>query len=94
MTKEKKVSVNKDLLKQVEVGTPTVEIMKSVGFTVNLQAYESARLDCSVKITGALENVEAIKEEVTKQLDIEVQNQIKQLVDEHDTSKTLLGYRK
>jgi hypothetical protein len=82
------------LTEEVAPGTPMVEISKSMGFTVNLQGYESARIDCSVKISGSLVNVEAIKAEVTKQLEGEVKAAIGQLVEQHDTRKTLLGYSK
>jgi hypothetical protein len=94
MTQNKKLTVNEELLRPIPAGVPTVEIAKSIGFTVNLQAYESARIDCSVKINGALEDIEIIKAEVTKQLEAEVKEAIGQLVEQHDTRKTLLGYSK
>lgn len=90
----KEINIPEALLKPVEDGTPKVEISKSIGFTVNLQAYESARIDCNVKITGALENIELIKEQVSKELEAEAKKSISELVQQHDTRKTLLGYSK
>jgi hypothetical protein len=91
---EQKLNVPKELLETVEAGKPTVEISRSMGFTVNLQGYESARIDATIKINGALENKDKIAELVQKELEQQIQSQIKDIVDQHDPNKTLLGYRK
>ena len=88
------VNVPKELLMPVDEGTPTIEISKAIGFTVNLGGYESARIDSSVKVTGALENKELIAELASKELETQIQAQIKDLVGQHDPNKTLLGHRK
>jgi hypothetical protein len=88
------MEINKELIQQMPEGHPQIEVTKSIGFTVNLQGYESARIDATVKVTGLLENKEEIKKLVTAELESEIQNQIGELVKQHDPNKTLLGYRK
>jgi hypothetical protein len=94
MTIENQMQRLKELSKPIEPGTPKVTISQSIGFTVNLQAYESARIDTSISIEGALENIDNIKEEVYAQLEEAITKQIKDLVAQVDPNKTLLGHRK
>lgn len=82
------------LTQSVPEGTPQIEITRGMGFTINLQGYESARIDASVKITGALENKDEILKLVEAELEAQMQSQIKEVVEQHDPNKTLLGYRK
>jgi ABC-type hemin transport system substrate-binding protein len=89
-----KLNVPTELLQHLEAGEPTVKISRSMGFTVNLQGYESARIDATIEITGSLENKDKIAEAVQKELEQQIQSQIKDIVDQHDPNKTLLGYRK
>jgi hypothetical protein len=91
---EKKLAIAPELLQEVKAGQPTVKISRSMGFTVNLQGYESARIDATVEINGALENKDLIVDAVTKELESQIQDQIKEIVNQHDPNKTLLGYRK
>jgi hypothetical protein len=97
MTQEKtiaKTGIPAKLLQPVETGTPTIEISRSVGFTVNLQGYESARIDSTVKITGALENKDEITALVSAELESQITAQIQDIVAQHNPNKTLLGYNK
>lgn len=87
-------NIPQKLLEAIPEGVPTIEVMKSIGFTVNLQGYESARIDASVTIKGTLENKEEIKALVTAELENEIKAQIGELVNQHDPNKTLLGYKK
>lgn len=89
-----KIIVPETLTKSVPEGTPQIEITRSMGFTINLQGYESARIDASVKVIGALENKDEISKFVTAELEAQMQEQIKEVVEQHDPNKTLLGYRK
>ena len=89
-----KTEVPESLLQVVPERTPMIEITRALGFTINLQGYESARIDASVKITGALENKDAILKVVEAELEAQMQSQIKEIVEQHDPNKTLLGYRK
>lgn len=91
---EKKLNVPTELLETVAQGEPTIEVSRSMGFTVNLQGYESARIDATIKISGALKNKDAIITAVQGELEQQIQSQIKDIVDQHDPNKTLLGYRK
>lgn len=91
---DQKLNVPTELLQKVEEGQPTIKVSRSMGFTVNLQGYESAKIGATVEITGALENKDKIIETVQKELEAQIQSQIKEIVEQHDPSKTLLGYRK
>lgn len=82
------------LLQPVAEGTPTIEVSRSIGFTVNLQGYESARIDSTVKITGALANKDLIAKQVSEELEAQITAQINDIVTQHSPSKTLLGYNK
>lgn len=86
--------VPESLLKAVPEGTPQIELTRSMGFTINLQGYETARIDASVKVTGALENKDEILKLVESELESQMQRQIADVVSQHDPNKTLLGYRK
>lgn len=88
------VKIPEALLQPVAEGTPTIEINRGIGFTINLQGYESARIDTSVKIAGALANKDEIVKLVSAELENQIQEQIRDIVNQHDTNKTLLGYRK
>ena len=88
------IRVPENLLKPVPEGSPQIEITRSMGFTINLQGFESARIDASVKVTGALENKDEILKLVEAELESQMQNQIKEVVEQHDPNKSLLGYRK
>jgi hypothetical protein len=89
-----KLSVAPELLQELKAGQPTIKISRSLGFTVNLQGYESARIDATIEITGALENKELITTTITRELEAQIQHQISEIVAQHDPNKTLLGYRK
>lgn len=78
----------------LEAGQPKVTISNSIGFTINLQGYESARLDATISIEGALENIEDLKAEVSEQLEATITKQIQELIAQVDPNKTLLGYKK
>ncbi len=93
-TNNTKNQTPKELLEIIPDGTPKITITRSVGFTVNLQAYESARLDTTVTVEGKLENKELIEKFVNQEVESQIRNQIRELVEQHDTNKTLLGYRK
>jgi hypothetical protein len=82
------------LTQLLEPGKPTITIEKGIGFTVNLQSYESARIDSKITITGSLDHLEEIKAEVDHQLEEEITKQIQDLVQQVDPNKTLLGHRK
>lgn len=88
------IKVPEHLLQSVEEGTPQIEISRSMGFTINLQGYETARIDASVKVTGALENKDEIVSLVEAELESQMKKQIADVVQQHDPNKTLLGYRK
>ena len=88
------VNVPEKLLQSVTEGTPQIEITRGMGFTINLQGYETARIDASVKVTGALENKDAILKLVEAELESQMSRQIAEVVQQHDPNKTLLGYRK
>lgn len=88
------VNVPTKLLQPVEPGVPTIEISRSVGFTVNLQGYESARIDSTVKVTGALMNKDEITALVSAELEQQITAQIQDIVVQHNPNKTLLGYNK
>ena len=90
----KEIVVPENLLQTVPVGAPQIEISRSMGFTINLQGYESARIDATVKITGALAHKDEIIKLVESELESQMQTQIKEVVEQHDPNKTLLGYRK
>jgi hypothetical protein len=94
VAKSKELNVPKELLQVVPEGTPVIEISRSIGFTVNLQGYESARIDSTVKITGALENKDTIAKAVEEELADQITAQIQDIVKQHDPHKTLLGYKK
>lgn len=94
MTIENQMDRLKKLTQPIEAGTPKVTISQSIGFTVNLQSYESARIDASISIEGALANVEQIKEEISIQLEQSITKQIRELIEQVDPNKTLLGHRK
>lgn len=89
-----KLNVPTELLQTLEAGEPTIKVSRSMGFTVNLQGYESARIDATIEINGALKNKDAIVTAVQQELEQQIQSQIKDIVDQHDPNKTLLGYRK
>jgi hypothetical protein len=84
----------KQITQPIEPGQPKVTISQSIGFTVNLMQYESARIDASVSIEGALNNIESIKAEVSAQLEEAITKQIRELIEQVDPNKTLLGYKK
>lgn len=94
MTIENQIQRLKELTQPIPAGTPKVTISQSIGFTVNLQAYESARIDATISIEGVLENIETIKAEVASQLEDAITKQIKDLIAQVDPNKTLLGHRK
>lgn len=91
MTQEERLQKLTQLMEQ---GKPTITVEKGVGFTVNLQSYESARIDSKITITGSLDHLTEIKAEVDHQLEEEITKQIQDLVAQVDPNKTLLGHRK
>ena len=90
----KEIVVPESLLQVMPEGSPRIEISRSLGFTINLQGYESARIDATVKVMGALEHKDDIVKLVEAELESQMQTQIKEVVEQHDPNKSLLGYRK
>lgn len=88
------VKVPDELLKPVPEGEPKITISRSMGFTVNLQGFESARIDATVTVEGSIKNKDKIIEYVNKELEHQMKLQIKDVVSQHDTKRTLLGYPK
>lgn len=92
--KMEELHIPPELLEPIDEGTPTIEISKAIGFTVNLQGYETARIDTRITIKGKLENKDKVAELVNRELEAEIKKQIDELIEQFDPNRTLLGFPK
>lgn len=71
-----------------------VTVKISQGFTVNLGAYESARLDIGIEIQGKRDEKDALWEEAGKEVMKHMESEIHALLEAVDEKKTILGMPK
>lgn len=87
-----KVPIPEELTKPIEPNQPTIKISRSIGFTINLQDYESARIDATVELSGDIKNKDLMVEYLEQELEAQIKEQIRDVVAQHNPNKTLLGY--
>lgn len=94
----KQIDVSKDMIvrrkveEMVTEGMPKVVAKFSLGFTINLQNYESCKIEAGIELEGTIDNLEKLQEQAQDEVEKVIEEQLSQLK-EKDPRITLLGFR-
>lgn len=94
----KQIDVSKDMIvrrkveEMVTEGMPKVVAKFGLGFTVNLQNYESCKIEAGIELEGTIDNLEKLQEQAQEEVEKVIEEQLSQLK-EKDPRITLLGFR-
>jgi len=72
-------------------GMPKVVAKYSLGFTVNLGNYESAKIESGIEIEGTIDNLSKLQMMAQEEVESQVQIQINDLKSLKSPNQTLLG---
>lgn len=94
----KQIDVSKDMIvrrkveEMVTEGMPKVVAKFGLGFTINLQNYESCKIEAGIELEGTIDNLEKLQEQAQEEVEKVIDEQLSQLK-EKDPRITLLGFR-
>lgn len=94
----KQIDVSKDMIvrrkveEMVTEGMPKVVAKFGLGFTINLQNYESCKIEAGIELEGTIDNLEKLQEQAQEEVEKVIEEQLSQLK-EKDPRITLLGFR-
>ena len=95
----KQIDVSKDMIVSRKVveemtteGMPKVVAKFGLGFTINLQNYESCKIEAGIELEGTIDNLEKLQEQAQDEVEKVIEEQLSQLK-EKDPRITLLGFR-
>lgn len=94
----KQTDLSKDMIvrrkveEMVTEGMPKVVAKFSLGFTINLQNYESCKIEAGIELEGTIDNLEKLQEQAQDEVEKVIGEQLSQLK-EKDPRITLLGFR-
>ena len=94
----KQIDVSKDMIvrrkveEMVTEGMPKVVAKFGLGFTINLQNYESCKIEAGIELEGTIDNLEKLQEQAQDEVEKVIEEQLSQLK-EKDPRITLLGFR-
>lgn len=94
----KQTDLSKDMIvrrkveEMVTEGMPKVVAKFSLGFTINLQNYESCKIEAGIELEGTIDNLEKLQEQAQDEVEKVIEEQLFQLK-EKDPRITLLGFR-
>lgn len=95
----KQIDVSKDMIvsrkvveEMVTEGMPKVVAKFSLGFTINLQNYESCKIEAGIELEGTIDNLEKLQAQAQDEVEKIIGEQLSQLK-EKDPRITLLGFR-
>lgn len=94
----KQIDVSKDMIvrrkveEMVTEGMPKVVAKFGLGFTINLQNYESCKIEAGIELEGTIDNLEKLQEQAQNEVEKIIEEQLSQLK-EKDPRITLLGFR-
>jgi hypothetical protein len=73
-------------------GMPKVVAKFGLGFTINLQNYESCKIEAGIELEGTIDNLEKLQKQAQDEVEKVIEEQLSQLK-EKDPRITLLGFR-
>ena len=94
----KQTDLSKDMIvrrkveEMVTEGMPKVVAKFGLGFTINLQNYESCKIEAGIELEGTIDNLEKLQEQAQDEVEKVIEEQLSQLK-EKDPRITLLGFR-
>lgn len=94
----KQIDVSKDMIvrrkveEMVTEGMPKVVAKFGLGFTINLQNYESCKIEAGIELEGTIDNLEKLQKQAQDEVEKVIEEQLSQLK-EKDPRITLLGFR-
>lgn len=94
----KQIDVSKDMIvrrkveEMVTEGMPKVVAKFGLGFTINLQNYESCKIEAGIELEGTVDNLEKLQAQAQEEVEKVIEEQLSQLK-EKDPRITLLGFR-
>ncbi len=94
----KQIDVSKDMIvrrkveEMVTEGMPKVVTKFGLGFTINLQNYESCKIEAGIELEGTIDNLEKLQAQAQEEVEKVIEEQLSQLK-EKDPRITLLGFR-
>jgi len=94
----KQIDVSKDMIvrrkveEMVTEGMPKVVAKFGLGFTINLQNYESCKIEAGIELEGTIDNLEKLQAQAQEEVEKVIGEQLSQLK-EKDPRITLLGFR-
>lgn len=94
----KQIDVSKDMIvrrkveEMVTEGMPKVVAKFGLGFTINLQNYESCKIEAGIELEGTIDNLEKLQAQAQEEVEEVIEEQLSQLK-EKDPRITLLGFR-
>jgi len=94
----KQIDVSKDMIvrrkveEMVTEGMPKVVAKFGLGFTINLQNYESCKIEAGIELEGTIDNLEKLQAQAQEEVEKVIEEQLSQLK-EKDPRITLLGFR-
>jgi len=94
----KQIDLSKDMIvrrkveEMVTEGMPKVVAKFGLGFTINLQNYESCKIEAGIELEGTIDNLEKLQEQAQEEVEKVIEEQLSQLK-EKDPRITLLGFR-
>ena len=66
----------------------------TLGYTINLGGYESARIDVGAEVEGDKENSEQVWKEVKEEVEQQLKDEMNELKELYDEKETMLGLPK
>lgn len=94
----KQTDLSKDMIvrrkveEMVTEGMPKVVAKFGLGFTINLQNYESCKIEAGIELEGTIDNLEKLQAQAQDEVEKVIEEQLSQLK-EKDPRITLLGFR-